>query len=120
MSSRPYVGQRVDVYYAAGSGPAGSGPEVVFARDEQLGELARLYLALIPLVMVAVGSVGWLLGFLIERLESRSTDTDSWWRRSPLLADLQRRGAIWLLVGLGAFVGYQLVVRYVLGSAGVA
>lgn len=120
MSSRPYVGQRVDVFYADGPTEADTEAGLVYSKGAQLAELTRLYLALLPWLMVVIGAAGWMFGLLLERLGTRSTDPDSWWRSSPLFTDLQRRGAIWLVVGVGTFVLYQLVARYLLGSAGVA
>ncbi len=114
----PYVGQRLDVFYDPAS-ETGGVPEIVYSRDAQLGELARLFFALVPLVMIAIGAAGWLLGMLVGRLMVRSP-ADSWWRRSPLFSDLRRRGSIWLMVGVGVLVVHQLIVSYILGSAGVA
>ncbi len=120
LSSRPYVGQQIDVFYAPATVAGAAGPPVVHARDAQLSELTRLYLALPPLVMIMVGASGSLLGLGIGRLRARSSNAEAWWRNSPLLLDLERRGAIWLVVGVATFALYQLLVRYVLGSAGVA
>ncbi len=117
MSRRPYVGQQVDVFYDPET--ADQGELVVYADDAQLGELARLYLGLVPLVMILVGAAGSLLGSALARIASRPTNTGSWWRTSPLVVDLPRRGVIWLTVGVTLFVVHQLLVRYVLGSAGV-
>lgn len=119
MSSRPYVGEQIDVFYDPVSPGAGSAPSVVHARDAQLSELSRLYLALPPLVMILVGAAGALTGLGVEQVRARSSNPDSRWRTSPLLLDLQRRGTIWLFVGVVTFGLYQLLVRYVLGSAGV-
>lgn len=120
LSSRPYVGQQIEVFYAPGSlGNTGS-PTVVYARDAQLNELTRLYLALPPWTMILVGAAGSLLGLALDRLRARSPNAESWWRTSPLLLDLRLRGAIWLVVGVVTLGLYQLLVRYMLGSAGVA
>lgn len=120
MSSRPYVGQQVEVFYAPAPDAGSTGPFVVHARDAQLTELTRLYLALPPLLMILIGSAGSLLGLGIRKLRARSTNADAWWRTSPLFVDLERRGAIWLVVGMVTFVLYQLLVREVLGSSGLA
>lgn len=120
LSSRPYVGQQIDVYYAPATVARATGPPVVHARDEQLSELTRLYLALPPMFMILIGAAGWLLGMGFGWLRARSSNTEARWRNSTLLLDLERRGAIWLLVGAVTFALYQLLVRYVLGSAGVA
>ncbi len=115
VASRPYVGKTLAVYYSPSSGEESP---VVYSRDGQLAELTRLYLALLPRILVLVGAFGWLLGLLLDRLAAR-TASQSTWRRSPLISGLQRRGAAWVMAGGGAFVLYYLVVRYVLGSAGV-
>lgn len=119
MSSRPYVGQQIEVFYDPAPAAGADGPLVVFARDAQLSELTRLYLALLPLLMVLVGAAGSLVGLVVNRFRARASNPDSWWRTSPLVLDLQRRGLIWLIVGMATFGLYQLLVRYVLGSAGV-
>lgn len=120
LSSRPYVGQQVQVFYDPAPATGADEPRVVFARDAQLSELARLYLALPPLLMILVGAAGSLLGVAVDQLGARSSKSESWWRTSPLLLDLRRRGAIWLVVGLATLGLYHLLVRAVLGSAGVA
>jgi len=120
MSSRPYVGQQIEVFYEPASVAGSTGPSVVHAGDAQLSELTRLYLALPPLLMILIGSAGSLLGLGIRKLRARSTNTDASWRTSPLFLDLERRGAIWLVVGVVTFVLYQLLVREVLGSSGLA
>lgn len=119
LSSRPYLGQRIDVYYDPASTGRAAGPSVVHAVDAQLGELTRLYLVLPPLLIILVGAAGWLLGLAVNRLRARSSNVDAWWRTSPLFLDLDRRGAFWLGVGVVALGLHQLLVRYVLGSAGV-
>lgn len=120
LSSRPYVGQQVVVFYAPAVVVESIGPPVVHARDAQLSELTRLYLALPPLTMIMVGAAGSLVGMGFGWLRSRSSNAASRWRNSPLLLDLERRGAIWLVVGVTTLAFYHLLVRYVLGSAGVA
>lgn len=119
MSSRPYVGEQIDVYYDPASVAGAAGPPVVHASDSQLSELTRLYLVLPPLLIILVGAAGSLLGLALKRLKARSSNVEAWWRTSPLFLDLDRRGAFWLGVGVVAFGLYQLLVRYVLGSAGV-
>lgn len=120
MSSRPYVGEQIEVFYDPTSTVGATAPPVVYARDAQLSELSRLYLALPPLFMILIGAAGALLGLGVARLRARTSNTRARWRTSPLLLDLQRRGTIWLIVGVVTFGLYQLLVRYVLGSAGVA
>ncbi len=120
LSSRPYVGQQVEVYYVPPGVDGGAGPEVVYALNTQLAELTRLYLILPPLMMIMIGAAGAVLGLVVEWLVARSPDADSRWRTSPRFPDLRRRGTIWLIVGSAVLMLHQLVVHYVTGSAGVA
>jgi hypothetical protein len=69
--------------------------------------------------MILIGSAGSLLGLGIRKLKARSTNADTSWRTNPLFVDLERRGAIWLTVGVVTFALYHLLVFKVLGSSGL-
>ncbi len=133
-SSRPYVGQQLDVFFR----PEESG--TVYPRSARLGELTRLYIQLVPVLLLLFGSLLWLVGWAAKRFSSPSQSTDEIivvekgrllqpsWTVGDLgfgpvklgsAGSIQRRGGIWMVAGLAVAVGVALLGRLVLGSLGL-
>ena len=113
-SDRPYLGERYDVFFPTGDA------RTVYPLGDRLNELARLYLSLLPRLLVLVGSVIWLLGWALTR---RHLDADFVTRdrmRLPQRFGWQRQGITWIVAGLGLLVFNHLLTRLVLGSLGLA
>lgn len=111
-SHRPYVGQRTDVFFD----PDRLGTAYPVSR--RMNELTRLYLSLLPRVLLAGGAAIWLAGwFLTNNLDVNDL----------LLRDRVRfpgrfvwrsRGTRWLLVAALALVVNVLLTTHVLGTLG--
>jgi len=111
-SARPYVGQRTDVFFDSGN------LGVVHPTAYRLNETARLFVSLLPRLLLAGGALIWLAGWALTR---RLDTTDLLVRDSVRLPGRfvwQRRGITWLLVGVGAFIGAHLLTSQVIGSLG--
>lgn len=111
-SSRPYVGQRTDVFFDSGN------LGVVHPTAYRLNEMARLFVSLLPRLLLVGGTLIWLAGWALTR---RLDTTDLLVRDSVRLPGRfvwQRRGITWLVVGVGAFVAAHLLTGQVIGSLG--
>lgn len=111
-SSRPYVGQRIDVFYDSDN------LGVVHPTAYRLNEMARLFVSLLPRLLLAGGTLIWLAGWALTR---NLNTTDLLVRdavRLPGRFGWQRRGVTWLLVGAGVFIGVHLLTSRVIGSLG--
>ena len=111
-SRQPYVGQRTEVFFD----PDRLG--IVHPMSYRLNELARLYLSLLPRLLVAGGAAIWLAGWFL----TRGVDADSLLTRDrvrfPGRFTWQRRGATWILVAVLALIGNHLLTTRVIGSLG--
>ncbi len=112
VSRQPFVGERTDVFFD---------PEVlgtVHPVPHRLNELARLYLSLLPRILLAGGAGLWLAGWAL----TRRVDADDLLVRDrvrlPGRFAWQRRGLTWLLVAGLALLGTHLLTTRVLGSLG--
>ena len=111
-SDRPYVGERTDVFYDTDD------LDIVHPVAFRLNELTRLYLSLLPRLLLAGGAMIWLAGWALTR-NLDATDLlvrDS--VRLPGRFGWRRRGAIWLVVAAGAVIGNHLLTSQVIGSLG--
>ncbi len=111
-SARPYVGQRTEVFYD------GDNLGVVHPTAYRLNELARLFVSLLPRLLLAGGSLIWLAGWALTR---KLDTTDLLVRDSVRLPGRfvwQRRGLTWLVVGAGLVLGNHLLTSRIIGSLG--
>ncbi len=133
-SFRPYVGQRLEVFFRDDN--IGR----VYPQRSQLAELTRLFFSLFPRLLLFLGSLTWLFGWLLQSRGKPSSqptlvmvegsrprdrrfliagDRLGRLRRfSPLR--LKKRGQAWMLTGLISVVILTLLMRYVVGSLGIA
>ncbi len=133
-SSRPYVGERLDVFFETGDN------STVYPQSARLGELTRLYVQLVPMFLLLLGALLWLTGWVAKMFGPRPGSTDemivvekgrqlqpSWAAsevgfgplRLPAVGALQRRGGAWLVTGFVAAVAVAVLTRIVLGSLGL-
>lgn len=111
-SARPYVGQRTDVFYDTDD------LGTVHPTALRLNELARLYLSLLPRLLLVGGTMLWLSGWALTR---KLDTTDLLVRdtvRLPGRFAWKRRGLIWLTVAAGVLAGNHLLTSRVIGSLG--
>lgn len=133
-SFRPYVGQRLDVFFRDDN--IGR----VYPQRSQLAELSRLFFSLFPRLLLFLGSLTWLFGWLL--LYRRTPDDNPTLvmveglrprdRRFLTAADrlgrlrrfspprLKKRGQAWMLTGVASAVILVLLMRYVVGSLGIS
>lgn len=111
-SERPYVGQRTDVFFD--SDRLGT----VYPLTRRPNELTRLYLSLLPRLLLTGGAAIWLAGwFLTHQLDAG----DLLLRdrvRLPGRFVWQSRGSRWLLVAALALVANIVLTAQVLGTLG--
>lgn len=111
-SSRPYVGERTDVFYDSDN------LGVVHPTAYRLNELARLFLSLLPRLLLAGGALIWLAGWALTR---NVDGTDLMVRDSVRLPGRfvwQQRGITWMVVAVGALIGNHLLTSRIIGSLG--
>ncbi len=133
-SSRPYVGEQIDIFFPTGDN------SVVYPRSSRLGELTRLYIQLVPMLLLLFGSLLWLIGWA-GKTYGRTPGTPgemivvekgrqlqpSWAVRDlgfgPLrlasAGSLRRRGIVWLGAGFVIAVAVAILTRVLLGSLGL-
>jgi len=121
-SFQPYVGQTWEVFFDPSDGSQAAGgdtPDYVYADQLQLSEIARLYISIIPRVLLSVGTAGWVFGWWYTRRSTSKPET--WWvRRLPGMESLQRRAIGWIAVAFLSYLIYRLVAYYLVGSVSVA
>lgn len=133
-SFRPYVGQRLDVFFRDDN--IGR----VYPQRSQVAELTRLFFSLFPRLLLFLGALTWLFGWLLSYQRkpddnptlvmvegSRPRD-----RRFLVTGDrlgrlrrfspqrLKKRGQAWMLTGAASAVILALLMRYVVGSLGIS
>lgn len=112
-SERPFVGQEMDVFFEVGNF------DQVYPASYQLNELARLYLSLIPRLLLMVGALLWLAGWFATRnLDSNDPVTRDT-VRFPQRFNWRNQGVTWMAVAIGLFILNYVVVTRVIGSLGV-
>ncbi len=109
-SHRPYVGERLDVFFPTGNS------STVYPLAYKLNELSRLYLSLLPRILFLFGSLIWLAGWFL----TRKVDVDDFVTRDsirfPQRFSWRSKGMTWLLAGVVAIgANYWLTTRF-LGS----
>jgi len=104
-SARPYVGQNIDVFFDQDD------RSTVYPVQYRLNELSRAYLSLLPRLLLLVGSVIWLAGWLL----TRKLDPEDYVARDavriPQRFTWRARG--WSWIGAAAVV---LVLNHVLAT----
>lgn len=109
-SDRPYVGERIDVFHPSDD------DSLVYPLRYKLNELARLYLSLIPRLLIFVGSAVWLAGWLL----TRNRDPDDFVARDemrlPQRFGWRSKGVSWIAAGLLFFVINHLITTRIIGS----
>lgn len=112
-SDRPYVGQQSEVFFKLGE------LDRVYPLERQLNELARLYMSLIPRLLLLIGALLWLAGWFTTRnLDSNDLVVkDS--VRFPQRFNWRPRGVTWMVVAVGAFALNYFVAGRLIGSLGV-
>lgn len=131
-SSRPYVGQGVDVFFDDNN------PSRVYATRSELAELTRLFFSLFPRLLLFLGSLAWLMGWLVLKRRNQGDGdlvvvqgSDSRTRRFLPVIDqlgrrrrlsphrLQRRGRALMLAGVVSTALLMALTRFVVGSQGI-
>ncbi len=112
-SSRPYVGERLDVFFAADSSAT------VYPLQYRLNELTRLYLSLLPRLLVMFGSIIWLAGWALTRNLDPADFVTRDSMRLPQRFSWRSRGITWIISGLGFFVVNHYLTTRVLGSLNI-
>lgn len=104
-SDRPYVGQNINVFFEKGD------DSTVYPVQYRLNELTRMYLSLLPRLLVFVGTLIWLAGWVF----TRNYDPEDYVARDtvrfPQRFIWQSRGVSWI----GAAVVF-LALNYLLSS----
>ena len=112
VSDRPHVGQRTDVFFDRDQlGTA-------YPLSYRLNELARLYLSLLPRLLVAGGALIWLAGWFLTRSVDESDLIARDTVRLPGRFLWQTRGARWLVVAALVLGANHLLTTRVIGSLG--
>ena len=112
-SERLYVGQRVDVFHAA------SETATVYPLQDKLNEMTRLYLSLLPRLLVLIGSMIWLVGWAMTRKHDAADFISRDSLRFPQRFSWQGRGTSWIIAGLVVLVLNHFLTVRVLGSLGI-
>ncbi len=114
VSDRPYVGERLEVFHATGD------DSVVYPVSYRLNELARVFLSLLPRLLLAAGSLIWLAGWYL----TRNLDPDDFVTRDamrlPQRFSWRSTGVTWIVCALALVVANYLLTTRVLGSLGIA
>ncbi|MEM7324904.1 MAG: hypothetical protein AAF531_17590 [Actinomycetota bacterium] len=111
-ATRPYVGQRLEVFHASGD------RGIVYPLSYRLNEITRVYLALIPRLLVMVGALMWVVGWFL----TRNVDPDDLVQRDtmrlPQRIGWQARAFNWFIAaGIVWAIGYLVSTR-IIGSLG--
>ena len=96
VSQRPYVGQQMDIFHQVGD------RSQVYPLAYRLNEMTRVYLTLIPRLLLLVGAVMWLVGWML----TRNTDRDDLVARDAMRLP-QRFG--WQSRALNWFIGAGVI-----------
>lgn len=111
-SSRPFVGERTEVFFD--SDDLG----LVHPVALRLNEMARLYLSLLPRLLLVGGTLIWLLGWAL----TRHLDTNDLLVRDTVRIPgrfvWQRRGVVWLMAAVGFLLANHLLTGRIIGSLG--
>lgn len=111
-SSQPFVGERTDVFYDR---------EVlgtVHPVPLRLNELTRLYLSVLPRLLLAGGAALWLAGWALTRGVDAADLLERDRVRAPGRFAWRRRGVTWLVAAVGSLILNHLLTSQVLGSLG--
>lgn len=112
VSERPYVGQRIDTFHD----PDRLG--TVYPLGYRLNELARLYLSLLPRLLLVGGSSIWLAGWYLTRDLGASDLVARDAVRLPGRFVWRARGSRWLTVAAATLVANHLLTTRIIGSLG--
>lgn len=109
-SHRPYVGERFQVFHPTDD------DTTVYPLQYKLNELARLYLSLIPRLLIMVGALIWLAGWFLTRRHDPDDFVARDAIRAPQRFNWRAKGITWILSGLLVLgLNYWLTTR-VIGS----
>lgn len=112
VSQRPVSGATVPVFFDP------TRPATVHPTGDRLAEVARLYLSLLPRLLLTVGAALWLFGWFVANPNFAPRS-----RRLRGLAQQEAwtsRGAAWLTAGVLTMAANYVVVHWVIGSLGTA
>lgn len=110
VSAQPYVGQRNKVFFDPGR------IGTVYPTTERLNELTRLYVSVLPRLLLTVGAATWLAGWaLTRRLDTRDLLVRDK-VRLPGRFGWRSRGLQWILMAGLALLGAHLLTTRVIGS----
>jgi hypothetical protein len=112
-SSRPYVGERLDVFHATGD------DATVYPLQYRLNELTRLYLSLLPRLLLLIGSIIWLAGWFLTRKLDASDFVTRDALRLPQRFSWKSRGVTWMLAAAGVLALNHFLTTRILGSLGI-
>ncbi len=112
-SDRPYIGQRVEVFYEEGTS------SVVYPLQYRLNEMARAYLSLLPRLLLFVGPALWLAGWFFTRNIDRDDFVTRDGLRLPQRFGWRARGLSWIGAGFGIIVLNYFLASRIIGSLGI-
>lgn len=120
-SQRPYVGQRYEVFFRTAGSNASDETTIskVYPAEYQLNELARLYISLIPRLLLMIGALLWLAGWFSTRNLDRNDLIANDSIRFPQRFGWQARGITWMAASVGVFALGYLVTTRLIGSLGI-
>lgn len=113
VSERPYVGQRLDVFHATGD------RSLTYPLAYRLNELTRMYLSLIPRLLIFVGSLMWIVGWFFTRNIDRDDYVARDAMRFPQRFGWQTRAMTWFGAAGIVWVINYLVTTRIIGSLGI-
>jgi hypothetical protein len=111
-SHQPYVGERTEVFFDGGD------LGTVHPTSYRLNELARLYLSLLPRLLLVGGAAIWLAGWYLTRNLDVADLVVRDRVRFPGRFVWKTRGAQWLTVAVLWGIGNHVLTGRVLGSLG--
>jgi len=110
----PRRGQRIEVYYRADD------TSVAYPLEGRATELARFIIGLIPLLFIAGGTAGWLLGWaMTRRVAPEEAEAAPWRFAFPQRFALQGATVKWILVGLTWLLIDRWFIDKILGTVGI-
>ena len=109
-ADRPYVGQRLEIFHADGD------RSVVYPLAYRLNEMTRVYLSLIPRLLLFIGSLMWIVGWFLTRNADRDDLVARDAMRLPQRFGWQTRALSWFAAAGAFWVLNHLVTTRVIGS----
>lgn len=112
-ADRPYVGERMEIFHADGD------RGIVYPLAYRLNEMTRVYLSLIPRLLLFVGSLMWIVGWFLTRNTDRDDRVARDAMRLPQRFGWQTRALTWFAAAGVVWVLNYLVATRIIGSLGI-